>query len=386
LERAILRQDPSLDLSATPLRDARLGGKTTSEMQARRRRWVSAGLAVLLGLGFVAATALTLVLVNDHAAPAAAPENAGIESPPLTTTVRPTPGVGRPHVRNHSAKSVTVKQIAPTTPRATSATATGPTPLPITNSGTTRHARPSTTRKVKTTHPASTTPKTSTPTTSTAKPPPPKPVTISDTFDSDFLDPLVWGGIVRTDNNVSIAEAGGQLQITVGAEAQPAVEHLPAGDSSFIDTHIGTACTFPGDFDARVDYTLLEWPLGDGVFAQLNSAGAGGAVGRESLPSGEEYQSWIYPRGSVGSASLPDTSGSLRIARVNMIETTYLLHHGSWTALARGYSSGEATPVLGMMTSDSPDRPFGHLEAKVAFDNFTITGANPTCLPSSRSP
>ena len=75
-----------------------------------------------------------------------------------------------------------------------------------------------------------------------------------------------------------------------------------------------------------------------------------------------------------------DRSGSLRIARVKGVETVYFLHHGSWATLAGGHSSSHrAIPVLGMITSDAPDRPFGHQEARVAFDNFVVTGANPNC-------
>ena len=29
---------------------------------------------------------------------------------------------------------------------------------------------------------------------------------------------------------------------------------------------MGTQCTFPGDFDAQVDFTLLEWPQADNIF------------------------------------------------------------------------------------------------------------------------
>ena len=65
---------------------------------------------------------------------------------------------------------------------------------------------------------------------------------------------------------------------------------------------------------------------------------------------------------------------ALRITRVKGNETVYFLHHGSWTTLARGYSNNDrAIPVLGMTASASPDRPFGHQDAQVAFDNFVVT-------------
>jgi DNA-binding SARP family transcriptional activator len=207
-----------------------------------------------------------------------------------------------------------------------------------------------------------------------------KYVTIADNFNRRYLDPTVWGGIQRTDRNVSILDTGRRLQIAVGARAKPGVS--TAGNRVIIDIHVGTACSFPGDFDARVDYTMLNWPVGDGVLAFLDSADAGGAVGRESLRTGDGYLGWVVPDGNSNAVQLSDRSGSLRIARVKGVETVYFLHHGSWATLAGGHSSSHrAIPVLGMITSDAPDRPFGHQEARVAFDNFVVTGANPNCPP-----
>jgi hypothetical protein len=148
---------------------------------------------------------------------------------------------------------------------------------------------------------------------------------------------------------------------------------------------VGTQCAFPGDFDAHVDYTLLEWPQADNIFVGLNAIFARAAVGREYTGVwGDEYASWVVP-GTNGSIPLTDSSGSVRIARVNGIATTYIWHRGAWTRIARGNSTGAAVFGLQAMSTDAASS-FGQQELKVAFDNFTVTGASPICPPGSQPP
>jgi hypothetical protein len=194
------------------------------------------------------------------------------------------------------------------------------------------------------------------------------------TFDGDYVDPTIWDE-VKDGGNVSIAERGGQLQLTVGGDA------VPGGAYNQIDVHVGTQCSFRGSFDARVDYTLLEWPAGDNIDVGLNAIYANAAVMRDnSSQLGDEYSSWVIP--SNGSVALPDTSGSLRIARVNGIETTYFWHEGSWRKLASSPEKGAA--VLGLQAFSDGHNPFGGQELKVAFDNFKVSAAGPSCQPGSR--
>src|SRR5260221_309616 len=81
----------------------------------------------------------------------------------------------------------------------------------------------------------------------------------------------------------------------------------------------GTQCSFPGDFNARVDYKLLEWPAGDGVWVGLNAIYANAAVMREASPQfGDVYRSWVTT--ASGNVPLPDSYGSLRITRVSGVE------------------------------------------------------------------
>jgi DNA-binding SARP family transcriptional activator len=198
-----------------------------------------------------------------------------------------------------------------------------------------------------------------------------KTVTISDSFSSDYIDPTIWG-MVTDGGDVSAAEEGGRLVLTVGPKA------VPEGTYDQIDVHAGTQCSFPGDFDARVDYKLLEWPAGDNVWVGLNAIYANAAVMRQaSTQFGDIYRSWVTT--ANGNVPLPDTSGSMRITRVDGVETTYFWHEGRWRKLSSAPSPGAA--VFGLGASSGANDGFGHREVKVAFDNFRVTGRSPVCPP-----
>ena len=198
----------------------------------------------------------------------------------------------------------------------------------------------------------------------------PKPVTISDAFAAGNINPTTWS--TNADGgDVSHLEQGGQLVLTVGAAA------VPSGHKNQIDVHVATQCAFPGDFDARVSYKLLEWPAGDNIYVGMNTnADATGMMRHYGSQSGDEYTSWV---GSKNALSLPfsGTGGSLRIARVDGNETTYYWHGGRWLRLASSRAIGQA--VIGLQAVSDGQNFFGGEELKVAFDNFKVTGAKPVC-------
>lgn len=194
-------------------------------------------------------------------------------------------------------------------------------------------------------------------------------MTVADTFGAGYVDPTIWHE-VTDGGDVSITEQNGQLQLTVGPDA------APGGTYNQIDVHVGTQCTFPGNFDARVDYALLEWPAGDNILVGMNAIYAQGAVMRDnSSQGGDEYDSWVAS--SNGAVQLPDASGSLRIARVGGVETTYFWHLGSWRELASSRAAGSV--VVGLQAMSDGQNAFGGQELQVAFDNFRVSGVDPVC-------
>jgi DNA-binding SARP family transcriptional activator len=357
LELAILRHDPALTRVAPPKTKA----PATAPRTRRGTRLVAAVAAVLAA----AAGAAFVAMGNgrdDAGTAAPAPRADGVAAPvalPVHHVSRARP---RPHAApTHAAKPVK-RSLSGTSPHRTTGRSTAAARTPATP----KAVRPA----AKTTPPVAAR---SRPRLTVAKPQP-KPVTSSDSFDGDFVDPTIWHQ-VTTDANVSIAEQDGRLLVTLGAGA------VPGGTYDMIDVHVGTQCSFPGDFDARVDYTLLEWPSADNVVVGLSAIFAGAVVGRESgTQSGDQYTSWVGP--TNGSVPLPEGSGSLRIARIDGIATTYMWHRGGWSRLAVGTSRGAAVLGLQAMWADR-QFPFGGQEVKVAFDNFTVTGVSPICPPGT---
>jgi DNA-binding SARP family transcriptional activator len=344
LERAILRHDPAL-VPATPARTA----PTAIETPRRRRRRPRAAAA--LAVAASATAAAVFLVARDHPTRPLHTEAAvaGPTAAPAPKRIRHT----RPAVRH---KVVKPRAVAPAKPRRV-------------------------TRPKAPTHSVATT--TTTPTTATrpttaprhAAEPAPKPVTIADRFDGGYVDPTIWHQ-VKDGGDVAIAEQGGQLQLTVGVNA------VPAGTYNQIDVHVGTQCAFPADFDARVDYALLEWPAGDNILVGMNAIYARAVVMRDNSSQwGDQYNSWVAS--SNGAVQLPDTSGSLRIARVKGVETTYFLHGGSWRKLASSPAAGSV--VVGLQAMSDGQNAFGGQEVKVAFDNFRVSGVDPDCASGGRS-
>jgi DNA-binding SARP family transcriptional activator len=347
LERAILQQDPAL--RASPSRAA-VTAQPGVRPGRKRRILVSASLGVLLaGLGAVAAYALSTRTTR---------QGAQRQSTSLSVTGQTRPN-GAAVLRTTSTTQTTAAHPV-TTSRPSQHKhhhhhhrhrGTGPTRTVTVSTGTTQVVTGHHHHK----HRGS------------------KPVTISDAFGDDYIHPLTWSK-VQYGGDVSALEQGGQLQLIVGAAA------VPGGPNNQIDVHVATQCSFPGDFDARVQYKFLEWPAGDNIDVGLNATDAAAAVMRDnSSQSGDEYTSWATP----GNNSVPFSAmgGSLRIARVGGIETTYYWHGAGWQKLASSREIGPA--VIGLQALSDGQNPFGGQEVKVAFDNFTVTGANPDC-PGAR--
>jgi DNA-binding SARP family transcriptional activator len=348
LEQAILRQDPSLDASAAPTHTEPL----VVALQPNRRRVPPVALLALLALG-LAGTATAIALVRPEKGASSETATEAI----FQTLTETTAGLVSTSPTTETHKTATPKHQTTAPPGHTTSNSPSTTAkhAPVTRPPTTIAPRAHKRHKVT---------------------PPPKPVTISDNFAEGYVDPTIWHQ-VKDGGDVSIAEQGGQLQLTVGPQA------VPGGTYNQIDVHVGTQCSFPGNFDARVDYTLLEWPAGDNIDVGLNAIYADGGVMRENSSQwGDEYSSWVGT--SNGSPPIPDTSGSLRIKRVKGIETTYFLHNGTWRELASSPESGSA--VFGLQAFSDGHNPFGGQEVKVGFDNFQVTGINPICAPGDQPP
>jgi DNA-binding SARP family transcriptional activator len=365
LERAILQHDPGL----RPAPSATAPVTEPGVRPGRRRRLYigAATLIVLLAVGAV----LALSAGGGHVA-----------QPPLSSGKRLTHQRAKTETLppKHSSTPQT-KPAAP--PKATSNPHTKtvivlqrPTPPAL---------QPTTTAPASQPRPATTTPKTAA--TTTAKPAAPRtstlpatPVTVSDTFGGNQIDGTIWYPI-RFGTGWDMTERNGRLEFSFSPKSAPGP---PYGNFGGL---VGTQCKFPGDFDARVDFALVDWPAGNGITVILNAFLGPTNIGwqswrRSSAQWGEAYGSYT---GTSASVALNDTAGTLRIARHNGTITAYFLHNGAWDAITSGRNTSLAT--IALSADGGPgynDGPFIGQQVTVDFDNFTVTGTNPTCPPGSQ--
>ena len=192
---------------------------------------------------------------------------------------------------------------------------------------------------------------------------------ISDSFDDGVLDRAVW---VRTaTTGVTVEERNQRLEMTIAPDA-------PAeGDYKLISGTYGTHCRFLGDFDARVEFELLDWPDANGVIVQLaawfQSFNAG--VVRQSQSWTEEYGSWLTNR--ARSTPSNDRRGAVRLRRVNDAVTTYFRSDTGWYPLQT--STGfVGAPLIGLQAM-SRDDWFADKPVRIAFDNFSLVAGERAC-------
>ena len=364
LERSVLAQDSSLDPPAMPPKRRLTTDVSEQVKRSRRANHVAVvvfGVSVLGAAGAFAAYGLDRGSGTASATPA---------------TIRST----QPVVRATTTRAATPTAPKPTrsapTPVATRPAA--PTATTIAPAAIVTTVAPAATTPPTTTAPKHTTPKATapprTPPRAATTPARPRLLQIQDDFSAPAIDTTIWR-IVTDGTGAEVNAQGGQVVVTIAADG------IPGGPENSVGGQVGTQCSFPADFDARVDFTLFEWPAGSNVRAGLNAFFAGGFVGRQSSSTaGDEYAAWVVPRN--GSVQLDEAAGSLRIARVGTIMTTYFWRNGRWVPLATGTSSGAA--VLGLQAIAGSD--FGHQQTRAAFDNFTVKAAEVFCPEGSKPP
>ena len=367
LEKAILRQDPALAaVAAAPSVREPEGPNPPHSRWRWPRSPLIAGAAVLL----VALAGLAVAILSTprsgtpHADAARPPASAALTAtagstsnalPTVATSTkhgqRPSHGANpRPRPRNQEAKPPPAQVTPPST-------RSNPKPTA---------SKPSSGRPAKHPPPPSLKPP--------PTPPPPPPIT--DDFADGAIDPQMWYALAD-GSGVTLEERAGRLEMAIAADA--------AGNKDgVIQAHYGTRCRFSGDFDVKVDYELVEWPSTAGVVVQLTAWFEGNqmSAGRTSV-GGEEAYTTTAPPGWNWQLPTSDSSGSLRIKRINDALKTYYRTSGRWHQLyyfveainARG---GRGAPVIGLQVF-SRDEWFGDRPVRIAFDNFSVTQKRRAC-------
>ncbi len=363
LEGAILRQEPELGFRAEPP-----AGEPVVAAPRRRRRAV---VALLVAVALTSGIAAAAVLLYDDSASPTSPASA----PPARQRAAAASKSSHAAVRRQRVSGA--KHHAAAKPRVTPAHTARVHAAVVHRSTPVSHTKtpqPPPAAQPKTT-PATTTPATTT----TPKQPPSSTRTIADAFDDNQLDGTIWYQISEGTGR-NLTQTAGRLEFTFSPAG------TPGGPYNSLGGHLGTRCKFPGDFDARVDFVLKEWPPGNGIMAILWAFFGPNNVGWQSwrwssAQWGDAYGSFT---GDSGSVPLDDSTGTLRLVRRDGVVTASFLHKGSWQELTSGRIASTATIAVGAGQVNGDGRGFAGHEVIVDFDNFTVTGDNPICPPGSQ--
>jgi DNA-binding SARP family transcriptional activator len=346
LERAILRHDPELDLSARKPEDER---PTAAPRWRRTRALAVVGAVVAVGAAGAGAAVVFTRTSGEPSAPQAA---AAAPAAPRShrATPAPTKKDAKPkRSRPHATKIRTV----------TEAVAPAPAPTVVTTApAAPTHAKP---------RPSVTT-TSAVPTKTTG--PPTAWTTLSDDFSGTTPNVKLWN--TWSDGSGASSElVNGRLEFTIPANAQT------GGTYNLVGPAWGMQCRFDGDFDARIDYQLLEWPAAVGAHVQLSSwifPDVNSASGRQTNQYADQYSGNINQHFTL--VTTTDTKGTLRLARTNGVQSSYYLSNGKWLRLESAKASGPAQigiQLFGMANE------WTHQEVRVAFDNFSISAPALVC-------
>jgi hypothetical protein len=183
-----------------------------------------------------------------------------------------------------------------------------------------------------------------------------------DNFNDNSIDPNLWQdpGLYE---GATISETNQRLEITVP----------PGGEADLLAKN-----NLYGDFDLKVDFNLLSWPIPNGVSVGI---GAGSdaidlVIKRASYgpadPGGQREIYWAYfayAGGPETTAEVPttDTSGKLRMKRTgNKVEMFYG-KNGAWELIGSQTDDHFIGTVSFGLSGQSEQ---ALQQAQVAFDNF----------------
>jgi DNA-binding SARP family transcriptional activator len=370
LERAILRQDPSLAPTTRP-REA-----LDSRSPQSRWRWPRSPLVAMPVLLLLAGAGVVAAILATQGGP-----SSGLAAgAPLGTFTFV------PQLPNSTAKSVgSVRTMTVTTVAAASESRRQPTGAGRRHLVVRRLPRHVATQS----KPLGTSRRPSKVSRSKNAKPPPKPEVywLADAFSGSGLNSALWG-LAGHGTGVSVEQSNGKLQFDIAQDVvyDPSVEA--------VDQHYGTNCYLTGNFDAQIDFHLLDWPSDAGVLVSLGvyfapPHEAFWSISRQggSQPGlSEGYWFWYGDRGEWTPS--PDLRGALRLTRENGLLASYYRHAGRWVKLGTGHAPGPASVIL--MLATHPDQ-FGHVAASAALDNFQATATSVHCpagtpLPPRRRP
>jgi hypothetical protein len=188
------------------------------------------------------------------------------------------------------------------------------------------------------------------------------PLLVNDNFNDNTLNPSRWNA-TASGAGPSISETNQRLEIIV--------PFYSAGNG--YGASVNSVFKMRGDIDVQADYSLLDWPLVNGI-----RVGMGGpyVIERDSFSAGDgspPAPSEVYlsdfgiPSGVVATT---DKAGTLRLVRVGSLWSTYYYSGGKWVIDRQ--STGTTDDATISLAAWSDDYRFTHKNVRISFDNFMV--------------
>jgi len=195
------------------------------------------------------------------------------------------------------------------------------------------------------------------------------PTSIEDSFRGTTIDPEVWAfwGTGQPEH-VTIGQRGGSLTVRVAGSAPP---DFNAGGE--------TRCRVHGDFNAKVDITLVDWPAQNGVWAAMMIAGTPYNVYRVSwqFEHSEAYGAYLPPAGNTLPAT--GTTLKLRLTRRGDVISAYYRSGTHWIPLVSGIGPTGDVPLSLNVFNISNAATFAGQPVTVSFDHFQVDADAVVC-------
>lgn len=221
--------------------------------------------------------------------------------------------------------------------------------------------------------------------------------TLADNFNSNSINGSLWT-TAQAGFGPSISAVSQRLEVSFPTNS--------ADDQSLaiFGAGLSNRCTVKGDFDAQVDFRLLNWTFSNGVRVGLASTPGpffASAFSTTNPPFAVERISFGNPTndapglpreaylthfldGVQGVTPTSDLSGSLRLTRTGGLETGYYMSSGSWVTIHTGPSTTQDLHLN--IVAWSHNYAFEHVFVKIAFDNFTLNQGTAACPAITLNP
>lgn len=220
---------------------------------------------------------------------------------------------------------------------------------------------------------------------------------LADNFNSNIINSSTWN-TAQAGFGPSVSAVNQRIEVSFPTDS--------ANDLSLgiFGAGLSSRCTVKGDFDAQVDFRLLNWTFSNGVRVGLASTpGAffASAFSTTNPPFAVERISFGNPindfpglpresylthflDGVQGVTPTSDLSGTLRLTRTGGLETGYYLTSGNWVMIHTGAAITQDIHLN--IVAWSHDYAFEHVFVKIAFDNFTLNRGTATCPAITLNP